>query len=231
MPCQTRPGGSGGRDIGPSASWRRGVPCQTRPEGEEGHQVKRALRERRENGIGSNASWRRRGGNPPVQMRPGRERRGQGHRAKRAMGKRSGSGTVSNVPWGRGGRQGTRSNRPGEKGARHRVKRVLGYIERGGRSIGPNALWGEGRAGHRVKRGGSRATLKRVLEERRDQMRPGEHEQALREKKRSHRDEALKLGIARRIARDGSIDGLLGCVSGLLVQLAELSYVCAQRCC
>ena len=73
--------------------------------------------------------------------------------------------------------------------------------------------------------------MKRALEERRDQMRPGEHEQALREKKRSHRDEALKLGIARRIARDGSIDGLLGCVSGLLVQLAELSYVCAQRCC
>ena len=72
---------------------RENAPSQARVLEErrgQGHCVKRALRERRWYGIGSDVSWRRGEGRAPGQTRPG----GEGRRVKRALGG-VGAGTSS----------------------------------------------------------------------------------------------------------------------------------------
>ena len=54
-----------------------------------------------------------------------------------------------------------------------------------------------------------------------DQMLPGENAQGLKGAERCNREEALKREITRRVARGESFDGLLGYISGLLVEVAS----------
>ncbi len=52
-------------------------------------------------------------------------------------------------------------------------------------------------------------------------MLPGEYAQGLKGVERSNREEALKREITRQVARDESLDGLSGYISGLLVKVAS----------
>ncbi len=52
-----------------------------------------------------------------------------------------------------------------------------------------------------------------------DQMLPEEYAQGLKGVEPSNRDEALEREISRQVARGESLDGLLGYISGLLVEV------------